>query len=104
MGHVREDTRLELERALRTAGLELIRFERRGLNRFNNVKDAIHSGWRTGTHLSLRRTLGGRGSEAARPRPDPGGAEVPAPLREGLLGSFIGEWDMGPSMSHHVPL
>jgi SAM-dependent methyltransferase len=57
MGHVREYTRLELERALRTAGLELIRFERRGLYRFNNVKDAIYSRLADWTHPSLRRTL-----------------------------------------------
>jgi 2-polyprenyl-3-methyl-5-hydroxy-6-metoxy-1,4-benzoquinol methylase len=57
MGHVREYTKEELEQAFASAGLRPILFERRGLYRFNNLKDSIYSWVADHLHGSLRRTL-----------------------------------------------
>lgn len=57
MGHIREYTRAELETVFTTVGLEKLRFERRGLYHFNNLKDNIYSRFADLTHPSLRRTL-----------------------------------------------
>lgn len=57
MGHIREYTKPELQAAITAAGLECVRFERRGLYRFNNPKDNLYSRAADLLHPSLRRTL-----------------------------------------------
>lgn len=57
MGHIREYTKLELERSLAAAGLKKLFVERRGLYHFDNIKDNIYSRIADLTHPSLRRTL-----------------------------------------------
>lgn len=56
-GHIREYTRAELEQAIAKAGLACVRFECRGLYRFDNTKDNALSALADVLHPSLRRTL-----------------------------------------------
>jgi SAM-dependent methyltransferase len=57
MGHIREYTKAELEKVLADVGLKKLKFERRGLYRFNNAKDNCYSRIAELTHPSLCRTL-----------------------------------------------
>jgi len=57
MGHIREYTRSELERAFEPSGLRRILLESRSLYRFNNTKDEVYSRIADLVHPSLRRSL-----------------------------------------------
>lgn len=57
MGHIREYTKTELEKVFADVGLRQLKFERRGLYRFNHWKDNAYSRFAELTHSSLCRTL-----------------------------------------------
>jgi 2-polyprenyl-3-methyl-5-hydroxy-6-metoxy-1,4-benzoquinol methylase len=57
LGHIREYTLAELQRAFAVSGLHEILSTRRGLYHFNNRKDRVYSWLADHTHDSLSRTL-----------------------------------------------